>query len=54
MTTIPCSCGRADRHLPTCLVAQAFRTRCPDCKSLKRDGYVRHAHHCPLKEYKQP
>lgn len=46
---IPCNCNRLHDHAPGCSVAQAFRFRCPDCRSLNRSGKVTHAYHCKLK-----
>ncbi len=50
-----CSCRpeRKAGHDPECLVAQAMRFRCPECKSRRRIGVgyvIRHANHCNLKE----
>jgi hypothetical protein len=46
-----CLCGRKSGHHRACPWGIALRIRCPDCRSLNRDGRVRHANHCKLKEY---
>jgi hypothetical protein len=51
-----CSCKprRTAGHDPECLVTQAMRFRCPDCRSRRRVGVgyvIVHANHCKLKEY---
>jgi hypothetical protein len=53
---IPCICGRDERHRADCNVAIAFRYRCPECKSRKReDGTIpHHASHCPFKGVIRP
>jgi ribosomal protein L36 len=51
-----CSCQpkRTAGHSDDCLVAQAMKFRCPECRSRRRAGVgyvIRHTNLCKLKEY---
>jgi ribosomal protein L36 len=53
---VVCGCNpqRKAGHEPKCLVAQAMKFRCPDCKSRRRIGVgyvIRHTNLCPLREF---
>ena len=48
-----CICPRNWRkHRGDCPVELAFKSRCPECRSKKRDnGHIVHAHHCFFKGF---
>lgn len=51
---IPCTCGERrpwQTHKDICPIAVAFRFRCPECQSRRKEDVVTHARHCDLKEY---